>query len=135
MDTRKKDSKKQGGWICFVLPALILLGSLFVFVSCGKEDISVVKPEKVVVMFGVDSGEGGLLVKVDDREIISPAEIEKGKTVAFTAIHSKSWSIKYWKINGVIIRSVDHEQKFTADKHLDVRVAFKPYIVPVSEHE
>jgi len=66
-------------------------------------------------------------------ELISPAEIAKGTTVHFRATHSKSWTIMYWKVNGVIIRSVEPEQTFVIDEHKEVRVAFKPYKSPEPE--
>lgn len=51
----------------------------------------------------------------------------------FRATHSKSWTIMYWKVNGVIIRSVEPEQTFVIDEHKEVRVAFKPYKSPEPE--
>ena len=57
----------------------------------------------------------------------------KGTTVHFRATHSKSWTIMYWKFNGVIIRSVEPEQTFVIDEHKEVRVAFKPYKSPEPE--
>ncbi len=136
MNTRKDYSSKQKQWFRFIPSALFLAGCLFVVVSCGKEDTpSPNGSDKVVVMFGVDAGEGSLAVKVEGREIQSPAEVEKGKTVVFSAIHSKAWQVRYWKVNGVMIRSVKPEQEFIADKHLDIRVAFRPYSELLSEHE
>ena len=91
--------------------------------------------------FGVDQGEGQLSAKPELEntaaekigELISPAEIAKGTTVHFRATHSKSWTIMYWKVNGVIIRSVEPEQTFVIDEHKEVRVAFKPYKSPEPE--
>lgn len=89
----------------------------------------------------VDQGEGQLSAKPKLEntaaekigELISPAEIAKGTTVHFRATHSKSWTIMYWKVNGVIIRSVEPEQTFVIDEHKEVRVAFKPYKSPEPE--
>ena len=97
--------------------------------------------EKVALAFGVDQGEGQLSAKPELEntaaekigELISPAEIAKGTTVHFRATHSKSWTIMYWKVNGVIIRSVEPEQTFVIDEHKEVRVAFKPYKSPEPE--
>ena len=97
--------------------------------------------KKVVLAFGVDQGEGQLSAKPELEntaaekigELISPAEIAKGTTVHFRATHSKSWTIMYWKVNGVIIRSVEPEQTFVIDEHKEVRVAFKPYKSPEPE--
>lgn len=94
-----------------------------------------------LTLFAVDQGEGQLSAKPELEntaaekigELISPAEIAKGTTVHFRATHSKSWTIMYWKVNGVIIRSVEPEQTFVIDEHKEVRVAFKPYKSPEPE--
>ena len=142
MNTKESYSSKRNKWFRFIPLALFLMGCLFVIGSCDKDDNNTLASDKVVIAFGVDAGEGNLVAKVrtldskEGREIISPAEVKKGSTVVFTASHSKGWQIEYWKVNGVRIRSVNPEQEFTADKHLDIRVAFKPYaITPLTEHE
>lgn len=121
-----------------LFPAIILLcGLMILSISCNDDDDSPLPPavEKVVLVFGVDQGEGGLSAipvpedKVSGtvKQLESPAEIVKGTKVHFIASHSKSWTIKYWKINGVLIRSVEPEQIFLINEHKDVRVAFKPW--------
>ncbi|MBR8708415.1 hypothetical protein IX307_002062 [Bacteroides pyogenes] len=137
--------------IRYLFPAVILLCGLALFAfSCDDDDNSPSLPppptvEKVVLVFGVDQGEGTLSAKpvpsdkVSEtvKELESPAELVKGTKVHFVASHSKSWTIKYWKINGVVIRSVEPEQTFVINEHKDVRVAFKPWneIQPVESLE
>lgn len=124
-------------WVKYLFPTFLFLCSLAFFTtSCNDDDDNVFPPaiEKVVLMFGVDKGDGGLSAEIVNKvttvskELQSPVEIEKGTTVHFVAKHSKSWTIDYWKINGVIIRSVEPEQTFVINEHKDVRVAFKPYM-------
>lgn len=105
----------------------MLLFALFSIFFFGCKDSDTPTPEKVVVMFGLEEGEGELRAFVEQKALKSPAEVEKGKSVRFQATYSKSWAIKYWKVNGEKIRSVEPEQTFEADKHLDVRVALKPW--------
>lgn len=108
------------------LKAILLFALFSIFVSCCK-DSDMPAPEKVVVMFDVDEGEGELKAFVEQNALNSPAEVQKGKSVKFRAVYSKTWAIKHWKVNGEKIRSVELEQILEADKHLDVRVALKPW--------
>ncbi len=103
------------------------LSLLFLTTSCSGDNDKDEPVPKAVVMFGIDYGEGDLKATVNEKQITSPTEVELGKTVVFNATHSKSYKIKYWKINGVIIRSVEPTQSFQLNTHLDVRVAFVPY--------
>lgn len=119
-------SKKQINRLTFV--TVVFLGLLFSSFSCCEDEIPETKPETVVIMFGVDVGEGELKAKVDGKEISSPAEIEKGETVVFKAVHSKGWSIKYWKVNGEMIRTLEPEIKYeNVSKHMDVRLGLKKW--------
>ena len=128
---------------CFAFTSIQKLVFRLFSVSCDNDEDPPLPPavEKVVLAFGVDQGEGQLSAKPELEntaaekigELISPAEIAKGTTVHFRATHSKSWTIMYWKVNGVIIRSVEPEQTFVIDEHKEVRVAFKPYKSPEPE--
>lgn len=131
----KNNEMRSRKTIIRIFSAVLLFASLaFVASSCCKDDIPEPKPEKVVIVFGVDTGEGHLEAKVDDVEIKSRTEIEKGKTVVFNASHSKSWKIKYWKINGVIIRSVEPTQTFeNVNEHMDVRLGLEKWITLPTE--
>ena len=134
MKTIKSQLNNRKPIIRLFSAVLFLMGFTFVVSSCCKEDMPNTKPEKVVIMFGTDSGEGSLKVTVNGAEIASRTEIKKGETVIFKAIHSKSWQIKYWMINGTIIRSLEPTQTFeNVTEHMDVRVAFKEWISTPSE--
>lgn len=121
-------SKKQVKISRLAFASLMFLGLLFSSYSCCNDDIPETEPETVVIMFGVDVGEGELIAEVDGEEINSPAEIEKGKTVVFKAIHSKSWTVKYWKKNGEIIRYIDPVLTLEGvSNHLDIRLGLKKW--------
>lgn len=141
MEKKEIGLMRQIGYLSFVV--VLLYGLTLFAVSCDNDEDPPLPPavEKVVLAFGVDQGEGQLSAKPELEntaaekigELISPAEIAKGTTVHFRATHSKSWTIMYWKVNGVIIRSVESEQTFVIDEHKEVRVAFKPYKSPEPE--
>lgn len=129
METKNNEMKSRKTIIRIFSTALFIALFAFVASSCCKDDTPEPKPEKVVIVFGIDTGEGYLEAKVDDVEIKSRSEIEKGKTVVFNASHSKSWKIKYWKINGVVIRSVELTQTFeNVNEHMDVRLGLEKWI-------
>ncbi len=111
MEKKETGLMRQIGYLSFVV--VLLYGLTLFAVSCDNDEDPPLPPavEKVVLAFGVDQGEGQ----------------------HFRATHSKSWTIMYWKVNGVIIRSVEPEQTFVIDEHKEVRVAFKPYKSPEPE--
>ena len=134
MEKKEIGLMRQIGYLSFVV--VLLYGLTLFAVSCDNDEDPPLPPavEKVVLAFGVDQGEGQLSAKPELEntaaekigELISPAEIAKGTTVHFR-------TIMYWKVNGVIIRSVEPEQTFVIDEHKEVRVAFKPYKSPEPE--
>ena len=65
-------------------------------VSNGGE----VQPEKFTVTFNVNGGNGKLTATVDGKTITSPAQVEKGKNVVFTATpnNNKKYAIDKWSI-------------------------------------
>ena len=126
MEKKEIGLMRQIGYLSFVV--VLLYGLTLFAVSCDNDEDPPLPPavEKVVLAFGVDQGEGQLSAKPELEntaaekigELISPAEIAKGTTVHFRATHSKSWTIMYWKVNGVIIRSVEPEQTSLFAVHL-----------------
>ena len=111
MEKKETGLMRQIGYLSFVV--VLLYGLTLFAVSCDNDEDPPLPPavEKVVLAFGVDQGEGQLSAKPELEntaaekigELISPAEIAKGTTVHFRATHSNSWTIMYWKVNGVII--------------------------------
>lgn len=137
MSMQKKNTGKGQYRLFSLFPLLLILTVLpFFMSSCCSDDTSTPQQEKpVVLVFGVDQGEGTLNVKIvpgdskrlTDEQLKSPMELKKGTKVRFEVLHSKSFQVKYWKINGTIIRSVDPVQTLTINEHTDVRVALKPW--------
>lgn len=119
MEKKEIGLMRQIGYLSFVV--VLLYGLTLFAVSCDNDEDPPLPP----------AVENTAAEKIG--ELISPAEIAKGTTVHFRATHSKSWTIMYWKVNGVIIRSVEPEQTFVIDEHKEVRVAFKPYKSPEPE--
>ncbi|MDD4671936.1 MAG: Ig-like domain-containing protein, partial [Bacteroidales bacterium] len=63
-----------------------------------------IEPPTHTVTFSVVNGTGGLLTaKVDDIEIYSPADVEAGKNIAFTATPEAGYQVKAWTLNGAIV--------------------------------
>ncbi len=113
----------------------------FSLASCSDDKPNEDTTEKVILMFGIDQGIGELRVYVKGQEtpgneLTSWAELPKGTEVVCKAIHSKEWQVKYWKINGEIIRSVEPEQTFTINRHFDIRLALKSFMpIPIDTTE
>ncbi len=83
----KNNEMRSRKTIIRIFSAVLLFASLaFVASSCCKDDIPEPKPEKVVIVFGVDTGEGHLEAKVDDVEIKSRTEIKKAKPLFSTPL-------------------------------------------------
>lgn len=127
--TKNRLGKYKGVFSLSVVKIVLLLALLFLVVTSCDKDGAV--NEKFVVTFGVDSGDGELKATIGEKILISPVEVEKGRKVLFTATHPKSSKIKYWKVNGVFIESLEPEQSFEINRNFDVRVAFEP----ISEDE
>lgn len=56
-----------------------------------------------IVTFDVVGANGTLIATVDGVDITSPATVEVGKTVVFTAIPAANFVVKEWKLNGIVI--------------------------------
>ncbi|MGI5102862.1 InlB B-repeat-containing protein, partial [Treponema vincentii] len=99
-------------------------------VSNGGE----VQPEKFTVTFNVNGGNGDLTATVDGKAITSPAQVEKGKNVAFTATPHKNYAIDKWSItpsNALIEngKAEDTTAKVKVTANTTVNVTFKSIAV------
>ncbi|EPF27824.1 hypothetical protein HMPREF9195_02124, partial [Treponema medium ATCC 700293] len=95
-------------------------------VSNGGE----VQPEKFTVTFNVNDGNGELTAIVDGKTITSPAQVEKGKNVAFTATPNKKYAVDKWSItpsNALIEngKAEDTTAKVKVTANTTVNVTFK----------
>ena len=95
-------------------------------VSNGGE----VQPEKFTVTFNVNGGNGKLTATVDGKAITSPAQVEKGKNVVFTATPHKNYAVDKWSItpsNALIEngKAEDTTAKVKVTANTTVNVTFK----------
>ena len=89
-----------------------------------------VQPEKFTVTFNVNGGNGDLTATVDGKTITSPAQVEKGKNVAFTATPNKKYAVDKWSItpsNALIEngKAEDTTAKVKITENTTVNVTFK----------
>ena len=89
-----------------------------------------VQPEKFTVTFNVNGGNGKLTATVDGKAITSPAQVEKGKNVAFTATPNKKYAVDKWSItpsNALIEngKAEDTTAKVKVTENTTVNVTFK----------
>ena len=89
-----------------------------------------VQPEKFTVTFNVNGGNGDLTATVDGKTITSPAQVEKGKNVAFTATPNKKYAVDKWSItpsNALIEngKAEDTTAKVKVTENTTVNVTFK----------
>ena len=80
------------------------------------------------VTFSVASGNGTLVATVDDEEIATGAQVERGKDVVFTATPASGNRIKEWKLDGAAIEGVTTHTTYTLEnltEPAEVTVAFE----------
>ena len=95
-------------------------------VSNGGE----VQPEKFTVTFNVNGGNGKLTATVDGKAITSPVQVEKDKTVIFTATPHNNYAVDKWSItpsNALIEngKAEDTTAKVKVTANTTVNVTFK----------
>lgn len=59
--------------------------------------------EEYQVSFGTVNGNGQLTASVDGVAISTGAQVQKGKSVVFTAVPAEGFKLKEWKLNGVAV--------------------------------
>ena len=126
---------KKGG-AALVTAALIVLtlGAALVFTACpnnagGSGSGGGTPPTpKHAVTFGVDGGHGTLKAKADGgtETEMSPINVEKGKTVTFTAVPDTNYKVKEWKLDGAVVAgNTTSTHAFTVTKAAEVKVSFE----------
>ena len=63
--------------------------------------------EEYPVTFNPVNGNGTLTAKLDGTTITSGTQVQKGKSVVFTAFPNIGYSVKEWKLNGVAVDNTD----------------------------
>jgi len=89
-----------------------------------------VQPEKFTVTFNVNGGNGDLTATVDGKTITSLVQVEKDKTVIFTATPHKKYAVDKWSItpsNALIEngKAEDTTAKVKITENTTVNVTFK----------
>ena len=113
----------------------LMLAAMALFTGCPNK--ITVKPETFAVTFS--AGEHGTLkAKADGvtETDKSPINVEKDKTVVFTAVPEKGYEVEKWTVNGTAVAnnvSTTYSHKVTAK--IEVKVSFKalpPFAVAVT---
>ena len=78
------------------------------------------------VTFSVDGANGTLKATVEGSEIHSGDDVEKGKTVYFTATADKGWEVEGWTFNGNAANGTSTSASLTVNGDKTVTVKFKP---------
>ena len=91
----------------FSWTAIAILAASFLFTGCpgttpvpASETDKAPTVEKYNVTFSADGKYGTLKAAVDGTDIHSPAQVEKGKTVIFTAKADTDYEVNKWTITG-----------------------------------
>ena len=80
---------------------------------------------KYTLTFGVDGANGTLKATVDGSEINSGNEVEKGKSVVFTAEPDAGYEVKEWKVDGAVVTgNTSNTYTHTVTAAVDVKVSF-----------
>ena len=114
----------------------LLVAALVLGCNTNVNNGSEVQPEKFTVTFNVNGGNGDLTATVDGKAITSPAQVEKGKNVVFTATpnNNKKYAIDKWSItpsNALIEngKAEDTTAKVKVTANTTVNVTFKSIAV------
>ncbi|WP_222864679.1 putative Ig domain-containing protein [Treponema sp. Marseille-Q4130] len=81
---------------------------------------------KYTVNFSVEGGHGTLKAKADGvtETDVSPINVEKGKTVTFTAVPDTGYELKEWKVDDVVISNIAATYDLAVTKAVNVKVSF-----------
>lgn len=121
--------KKNTTFLNLAATALMVV-ALVLGCNTNVSNGSKVQPEKFTVTFNVNGGNGELTATVDGKTITSPAQVEKGKNVVFTATPHKNYAVDKWSItpsNALIEngKAEDTTAKVKVTENTTVNVTFK----------
>ena len=82
---------------------------------------------KHAITFSVDGGHGTLKAKADGgtETDVSPINVEKGKTVTFTAVPDAGCRVKGWTLDGKTVNGTNNSYSFPVTKADEVKVSFE----------
>ena len=89
---------------------------------------------KYAVTFSVDGGNGTLKAKADGgtETDVSPINVEKDKTVTFTAVPDTGYRVKGWTLDGKAVNGTNNSYSFPVTKAAEVKVSFEN--TPLPQH-
>lgn len=130
------DAKKSVRHFMKTLSACIALVAAVMFFGCkqnmgNKSKKPAPAVQKFALTFSVDGGNGFLEAKVDGTKINSGDQVEKGKTVVFTAKPFSDYSVDTWSIDGSAFEegsgtAGNRTAKVKITAGTTVKVKFKP---------
>ena len=117
--------------LAFFGTAAILLAAVFT-IGCKTETSSDSEAEtppvqKFAVTFSVDGGNGKLKAKAEGvtETAASPINVEKGKSVTFTATPDSGYRVKGWTLDGKAVNGTNNSYTLAVTKAVNVKVSFE----------
>ncbi|MDD2345667.1 MAG: T9SS type A sorting domain-containing protein [Bacteroidales bacterium] len=103
--------------------------------NVGLENVIITLPlQDFDVTFDVVGAHGTLSATVDAAPITSPASVQEGKDVVFTAVPAVDYQVKEWKLNNVVV-SANTSNTYTLsalNADADVSVEFEAIPEPIT---
>ena len=126
--------------LAFFGAAALLLAAVFT-IGCKTEtssDSEAKTPpvQKFAVTFSVDGGNGKLKAKAEGvtETATSPINVEKGKSVTFTATPDSGYRVKGWTLDGNPVNGTNSSYSFTVTKAAEVKVSFESNSTPLPQY-
>ena len=126
--------------LAFFGTAALLLAAVFT-IGCKTETSSDSEAEtppvqKFAVTFSVDGGNGKLKAKAEGvtETATSPINVEKGKSVTFTATPDSGYRVKGWTLDGNPVNGTNSSYSFTVTKAAEVKVSFESNSTPLPQY-
>ena len=126
--------------LAFFGAAALLLAAVFT-IGCKTETSSDSEAEtppvqKFAVTFSVDGGNGKLKAKAEGvtETATSPINVEKGKSVTFTATPDSGYRVKGWTLDGNPVNGTNSSYSFTVTKSAEVKVSFESNSTPLPQY-
>ena len=117
--------------LAFFGAAALLLAAVFT-IGCKTETSSDSEAEtppvqKFAVTFSVDGGNGKLKAKAEGvtETATSPINVEKGKSVTFTATPDSGYRVKGWTLDGNPVNGTNNSYTLAVTKAVNVKVSFE----------
>jgi len=129
-EKRMKTIHKKNTTFLNLAATALMVVALVLGCNTNVSNGSKVQPEKFTVTFNVNGGNGELTATVDGKAITSPAQVEKGKNLVFTATPHKKYAVDKWSItpsNALIEngKAEDTTAKVKITENTTVNVTFK----------